>query len=166
MSISGISLALLANRTGLETTGEVLVGTREGDRAKFLFCSADPAPSRPAACAKYRLWPKQSTERKGFDVERFGDEQVLVAYQPVDYDRASDPPWGMIAKVSAQEADHSDDPIAEILWLVGVLLLLPALAAAYAYASCCARPIMRLADSAAELARGDFRRPRAGRHTR
>ncbi len=150
----GHLFGLLANRTGLETTGEVLVARRAGDRASFLFA---PLTQRPAdlSLAEAPALAKAIDEEEGFDVDRFGDEQVFVAYRPVEYEKG-DPPWGMIAKISAQEAIVPMTKLRQALWLVGAFLLLPALAAAYAYASCCARPIMRLADSAAALAEGRF----------
>ncbi len=136
----------------LEEDEEILVGRPVDGRFRLLFASSGgrreiPIDEAPAL-------EKATNQEKGYEVDQFLGEEVLVAYYPIQYQ--NDKPWGMIAKIPARDAFAPMTDFQKVLLLTGCLLLLPALAAAYALANYCARPIMHLADSAAKLAQGDF----------
>jgi two-component system, NtrC family, sensor kinase len=114
-------VAAVTDVAGLGRTGEVLLGTRAGDRLHYLVPGRFarelvdvPAAAAPAMDAAIR-------GQKGFmrTHDRRGVE-VLAAYGPVGY-----LDWGMVAKIDEAEADQP------ILWLhrlfAGLFLALLAL---------------------------------------
>ena len=98
----GPLVGVLTDPTGLEQTGEVLVGRRDGDQVRFLFpWPHDDRLSIPLAEAPSMV--KAIDGQQGFERARFGSHDVLIAYRAVDYQRNYGR-WGMIAKIDAYEA--------------------------------------------------------------
>ena len=93
---------LLTDPTGLEKTGEVIVGRREGDQIQFLFAS--PRDGRlTVPWTEAPSLAKAIAGKEGFDLNHFGGDSVLVVYRPVAF-QPGERLWGMIAKIDAREA--------------------------------------------------------------
>ncbi|KAH6555530.1 hypothetical protein KP509_1Z246700 [Ceratopteris richardii] len=90
---------LVYDRTGLQKTGEILIGMPEGDNeVRFLF----PPHSNQSYTIhrRYGAMEKAINGEAGIDIMHdYKDEKVIAAYRPVGFMR-----WGLIAKLDISEA--------------------------------------------------------------
>jgi PAS domain S-box-containing protein len=146
--------ALLIDPRGLEDSGEVLVGVQDREKIRLVLPPrSDPSMTDVAASELPTLAAAGAGE---FGFRRTRDHRgvdVLVAYMPVG---APFPGWGLIAKVDTAEAYA---PVRRLRWLLlalGGMALVMGLAASNVIARRFARPIRRLARTAAAVAAGDL----------
>jgi signal transduction histidine kinase len=144
----------LTDPNGLGETGEVLVGIAEGDTIHLVLPYRQSSPRTDVF--KRDLPPLALAAGGQFGFERTTDDRgddVLVAYRPVG---RSFPNWGLIAKINSTEAYEPVGRLrSEMLALGGAALLL-GLVASNLLARQVARPIRRLARTAARVAAGDL----------
>jgi len=146
---------LLMDSRGLEDTGEVLVGVKNGQVLRLVLPPRSRSSLVEVAASEF---PNLSAASEGgFGFKRTTDyrgEDVLVASMPVGAAFAG---WGLIAKIDTAEAYG---PVRRLRWLLltlgGVALVL-GLGASNAIARRFARPIRRLARTSAAVAAGDLR---------
>src|SRR5262249_4073344 len=148
----GLMEQLLADTSGLGQTGEVMVGTRQGETVRYLLpplhdpeMTEIPLTSTPAMAAAI-----QGHEGFVHTVDYRGVE-VLVAYQPVRYQG-----WGIVTKIDVAEAYAPVKRLRLALLALEAAILLVDLVALYVLARRFTRPIMALAKTAAAVAAGDL----------
>ena len=132
------------------------MGRLEGtDQIRYLL------PSRltnadTIAAAEAPSMVKAIAGQQGFEVARYDGQEVLIAFEPVPFQRGV-VNWGLIVKITTQEAYTPLKNLRRILLPLGLLLLIPAMISAYWLANRYARPIMDLAHSADILASGNLK---------
>jgi len=146
--------ALLMDPRGLEDTGEVLVGVKDGDvirlvlpprsRSSLTEVAASEVPTLGAA-SEGEFGFKRTMDYRGAD--------VLVAYMPVGAAFAG---WGLIAKIDTAEAYAPVTRLRSLLLALGGAALILGLGASNVIARRFARPIRRLARTSASVAAGDL----------
>jgi len=145
---------MLMDSKGLEETGEVLVGVKNGAVIRLVLPPRSRSSRAEVAASELPTLSAASEGAIGF--ERTADdrgEDVLVAYTPVGAPFAG---WGLIAKIDTAEAYA---PVRRLRWLLlalGGAALVLGLAASNAIARRFARPIRRLARTSAAVAAGDL----------
>ena len=150
--------SMLMDPTGLDETGEVLVGARYGDAIHLITPTRGLSPGRLpvgkllasslpslAAASRGELGHARTTDYRG--------ENVLVDYRPVGRGYTG---WGLIAKIDTSEADA---PVRELQWKLSALggaALVLGLGASNLIARRFASPIRDLAKTSAAVAAGDL----------
>jgi signal transduction histidine kinase len=143
---------LLLDATGLGQTGEVIVGTRLGDKVHYLLPPRNnpeiteiPLGSVPAMAAALR-------GHKGFmHTTDYRGVEVVAAYQPVRYQG-----WGMVAKLDVVEAYAPVKRLRLVLLVLEAIILLIGLAVSYVLARRFTRPVIALARTATAVAAGNL----------
>ncbi len=144
----------LTDPHGLSETGDVLVGIAEGETIHLIL------PTRQSSSRtdvfKSELPPLALACSGQFGFVRTTDDRakdILVAYRPVGvpYDN-----WGLIAKIDSAEAYEPVGRLRSVLLALGGVALLLGLVASNVIARQVARPIRRLARTAAAVASGDY----------
>jgi two-component system, NtrC family, sensor kinase len=150
--------SMLMDPTGLEESGEVLVGVKNGEAIQLITPTRGlrPGPFAQAEVLASRLPSLAAASRGEFGHERTTDyrgQDVLVAYRPVGRGFTG---WGLIAKIDTSEA-HA--PVRKLQWLLsalgGVAIVL-GLGASNLIARRFARPIRQLAKTSSAVAAGDL----------
>jgi signal transduction histidine kinase len=146
--------SILMDTSGLDETGEVLVGVKHGNEIQLITptrgrtpMSEVPASSLPSLLAAINgeYGARRSADYRG--------EDVFVAYRPVGRGLTG---WGLIAKIDAREA-HA--PVRQLQWLLsmlGAISLVLGLGASNFIARRFASPIRRLANTTSAVAAGDL----------
>ncbi len=150
---------VVADRTGLGTTGETMVATRQDDTVRLI------APLRHQPEAAFRL-----TTRLGATVDRLLQDAargISAAGPDTDYRGASVVAAsrylptlnaGLVLKMDSAEAFHGIDRLLELSILVGATAALLAGIVGWLMARRIGRPISELTAVAADVARGDLTR--------
>jgi len=148
------TVGFLTDPNGLGETGEVLVGIAEGETIHLVLPDRQSSPRTDvfdrelpslALAAGGRFGFVRTTDDRGAD--------VLVAYRPVG---SAYPNWGLIAKIDSAEAYEPVAQLRFVLLALGGGALLLGLLASNLIARQVARPIRRLAKTAAAVAAGDL----------
>ena len=138
--------------TGLGQTGEVLLGMREGTQVRFLF---PPRHRDEAFTVPLADVPAMAAAIEGREhIEHTRDyrgEPVLAVGCPIGYGD-----WFLMAKMDAAEAYAPIVRAVRYALVLGAVIMLVGLAAAWALARGFTRPIRRLAAAAESVARGDL----------
>ncbi|WP_417375451.1 response regulator [Gimesia maris] len=146
---------ILTNRVGLQKTGDLLVATKQGDHVRYLFQPRDsevwsvPISEVPAMA-------KALQDESGSEVLNYSGDRVLVSYRPVDYQPDLEAPWGMIAKISLEEAYAPVTYLRKVLLLLQVGLMFFGMAVSFLVARRFTRPVLGLATSASKIAKGNL----------
>ena len=111
--------SILMDTSGLDETGEVLVGVKQAESIRLIT----PTRARtPMSEERASGMPALASAIKGeFGSSRTSDyrgKDVLVAYRPVGRGFTG---WGLIAKIDTNEA-HA--PVRQLQWLLSALLAL------------------------------------------
>jgi signal transduction histidine kinase len=147
-------MELILEPTGLGSTGEALVGRRDGaDRVRYLVPSRQTKADTVAAAAVPSMI-KAIEGQSNFEVTQYDSQDVLIAYEPVPFQRGVQ--WGLVVKITADEAYTPLKNLRRVVVPLGWLLLIPAIVSAYWLANRYARPVMHLAESAGILADGQL----------
>jgi two-component system sensor histidine kinase/response regulator len=134
------AVQVLADKTGLQHSGEVVVVTAAGGKLQYLFppeisgLSADGAPALTAATSGQTGFVEMR-DRRGVP--------VLAAYRPVGYRD-----WGLMAKIDLAEAYHPITRLRRLLLGLEAGVLLLGLGSSYLLARQFTRPIIGLANAA------------------
>jgi PAS domain S-box-containing protein len=146
--------SILVDNSGLDETGEVLVGVKHGNKIQLITPTRGrnpvlevPAGTLPSleAAINGEYGSKRSSDYRG--------EDVFVAYRPVGRGLIG---WGLIAKIDEREA-HA--PVRQLQWLLsilGAIALVLGLGASNFIARRFASPIRRLANTTSAVAGGDL----------
>jgi two-component system, NtrC family, sensor kinase len=144
----------LTDPHGLGETGEVLVGIAAGEMIHLVLpyrqsssrtdLSKNDLPPLAQACSG-QFGFVRTTDDRGND--------ILVAYRPVGRPYEN---WGLIAKIDSAEAYKPVGRLRSVLLALGGVALLLGLLASNVIARQVARPIRRLARTAAAVASGDY----------
>ena len=145
----------LRDTTGLGRTGEALLGVRDGAQIRFLFPMryGDGAPTAPLASVPPMA--AATAGREFFERSRnFRGEAVIAAGRPVGYGG-----WGLVAKMDEAEAYAPIARAGRYALVLGGIVSLAGLAAAFLLARGFTRPIRELVAGAARVAGGDYATP-------
>jgi two-component system, sensor histidine kinase and response regulator len=145
---------LLTDRTGLERTGTVYVGTRRDDSVYYLIPPQDG--ERTVSLNEAPVMALALAGKSGAMVTTYHDVEVLAAYRPVAFQPGGDAAWGLVAKMNLQEAYA---PVYRLRWtLFGLqmVLVLLGMAASFFVAQRVTRPVLELAETATTIAGGNL----------
>jgi two-component system, NtrC family, sensor kinase len=150
----GPTASILMDMSGLDETGEVLVGVKHGNEIQLITPTRRRGPNSEILASS--LPSLEAAINGEFGAERSTDyrgEDVFVAYRPLGRGLTG---WGLIAKIDAREA-HA--PVRRLQWLLSILglaALVLGLGASNFIARRFASPIRRLAKSSSAVAAGDL----------
>lgn len=145
---------ILRDSTGLGTSGEVLVATRSGDRLRYLIPPMNGENQSPRL-SETQAMAKAIEGESAQDISFYAGSEVLVAWQPIEFQRREVQAWGMVVKMDSDEAFA---PIATLrtvqLFLEAALVLLSVIVA-FGLAKRFTSPISTMAETADRIAGGD-----------
>jgi signal transduction histidine kinase/HAMP domain-containing protein len=146
--------SILMDTSGLDETGEVLVGVKQGNEIRLITPTRGPTPVSdvlPGALpALEAAMNGKFGSRRSFD---YRGEDVFVAYRPLGRGLSG---WGLVAKIDAREV-HA--PVRRLQWLLlmlGLVALVLGLAASNLIARRFANPIRELVKTSSAVASGDL----------
>ena len=143
---------LLSDTTGLGQTGEIIVGTRLGDKVRHLLPPRNDPEITEVPLASTPAMAEALRGHKGFmQTTDYRGVEVVAAYQPVEYRG-----WGMVAKIDAAEAYAPVKRLRFVLLALEAVILLVGLAASSVLARRFTRPVIALAETAAAVAAGNL----------
>lgn len=148
---------IVSDTRGLGSTGEVLIATRKGDHAEYLF----PPRSGGSTTVLLAEVPPLAESIGGLSNEDvvevdFQGTRVLARYQPIAYQPPDFRPWGLLAKIDAAEAYQPVAQLGKNLLGLGAAMLGVGLAGAYWLARRFTRPVREMTDVATRLASGEL----------
>jgi PAS domain S-box-containing protein len=146
---------ILAEPIGLEQTGALLVGTRDGPHVHYLLPPADGS-QQTVELSRVSAMSRSLQGQSGSEIMDYDGRQVLAAYRPVNYQPAGDTNWGLVAKMDLSEAYAPVADLRRILLLLQAILLLVGVILSFVVARRFTRPVLQLANSAGRIARGDL----------
>ncbi len=147
---AGPIMDLLADRTGLGHSGQVRVGTRVGDRIRYLLMSEAGTQTLEVSPASAPAMAAATAGESGFREARdWTGAQVLVAYRPVGYRD-----WGVETKIDVAEAYGPIAGLRRLFITVGAVVLGLGLGGSYWLARRFTQPILRMATIAEQMASG------------
>jgi PAS domain S-box-containing protein len=148
---------ILCDYTGLGETGELVLGKREGDRIQLV----GPLRNATMDSASRSLSPDSGTfeplllamaRQEGITVAQdYRHVEVLAAYRYVSIGN-----WGLVAKIDTQEAFQSIATLRSRVALLGSLLAVLGVAAAYLASKVVSRPIRALQTGVERIAGGQL----------
>jgi PAS domain S-box-containing protein len=142
----------LTSTTGLGESGEVLVGTRDGNNVRLLLPTRHQQ-ARELGSEGGAAMADAIGGQAGFVQTRdYRNVDVLAAYRPVGYRD-----WGLVAKIDIAEAYAPLAHLNTFILTLGAGFLLCGLIASYVLARRFTQPILDLADKAKTIASGDLR---------
>ena len=138
--------------TGLGKTGEVLLGVREDGEIRYLLPPRNRADTVTVPLANAPVMAAAIEGREGLDrTHDYRGEPVLAAGRPVGYGG-----WGLVAKMDEAEAYAPSARAGHLMLMLGGIVGLVGLAAAFVLAHGFTRPIRRLAAAAGRVAAFDY----------
>jgi signal transduction histidine kinase/CheY-like chemotaxis protein/HPt (histidine-containing phosphotransfer) domain-containing protein len=150
-------VGILSQAPGLGETGEILVATREGDSARYLLPPRDGSPLTvplervaPMAAAIGGLSNREVVETD------YDGRRVLAHYQPIAYQSPAHRPWGLVAKIDADEAYAPLGRLATLVLLLEGALLAVGTAVAAWTAHRLTKPVRELTAAAKKVSSGDL----------
>ena len=150
----GSIASILMDTSGLDDTGEVLVGVGQAESIRLITPTRARTPkSEERASGMPALSSAINGEFGSSRTSDYRDEDVLVAYRPVGRGFTG---WGLIAKIDTKEA-HA--PVRRLQWLLSALLgaaLVLGLFASNLIARRFTSPIRRLAKTSSAVAAGEL----------
>ncbi len=142
----------LSDRKGLGESGEVMVGTAEGGKVRYLLSPRQADDRAPVSPSDVPAMAQAMQGHEGFGpVRDYRNQLVLAAHRPVNYRD-----WGLVAKMDAAEAYAPVNHLRTVLLLVAAGILTLGVVAAYVLARQFSHPIVELAHTAAKVAAGDL----------
>ncbi|QDT11378.1 response regulator [Planctomycetes bacterium K23_9] len=150
---------ILNDKTGLGTTGKVIVARRDGKR--FVQMLPVRKSDRENQFVDYAPIPamKLAIEGlKGQDTSCLASDrrkEVLVAWQPIELQPKEFAQWGMVVKMDADEALAPIARLGRLQWFLEIALLALGTLGGFLLAKRFVRPISRIASTADRIASGD-----------
>ena len=145
---------LMNDVQGLGASGEVLVASREQDRLRYLIPSRDDS-RRSNAVADAPPMRRAIDGERGQDIDRYGQENVLVAWGPIAYQDPEFVRWGMVVKIDVVEAFAPIARLRRMQWLAEIVLVVLSVLIAFMLAKRFISPVRRLVETADRIAGGD-----------
>ena len=136
---------LLQDRTGLGATGEVMLGTRVGEKVAYLLSTLADVSLTQAPAMAAALCGQTGSE----SVPDYRGVQVLAAYRPVGYQD-----WGIVTKIDEAEAYEPVSVLRHLFISIELVVFLVGTLTAYGLARRFTRPISSLATMADQIAAG------------
>ena len=145
---------LLDDNTGLGSTGELLVGSRDGQQLRYLVPSSKTR-SQHVTIEDAPDMIRAIDGENGQDISQYDGHEALVAWQPIAFQDPQFARWGMVVKINADEAFA---PIANLRmrqWGLEAALVLLSVLASFVLARRFTSPIYRMVNTADRIANGD-----------
>ncbi len=138
---------LLHDRTGLGQTGEIMLGTRAGEKIDYLLSALPDVPLTQVPAMAAAL-----DGQSGFEsVRDYRGVQVLAAYRPVGYRD-----WAIVTKMDEAEAYEPINVLRRLFISIELLSFLVGILTAYWLARQFTRPIRSLAAMAEQITKGQL----------
>ncbi|MCO5558370.1 hypothetical protein L7F22_011951 [Adiantum nelumboides] len=142
---------LVYDRTGLQTTGELLIGVPEGkDKVRLLF---PPLANQSLITGRKRgAMARAINGESGIMTLRdYSGSKVIAAYRPVGFLQ-----WGLLAKLDMDEAYAPVKNVRTVIVITIILLVFFGVLASLGLAKIFSRPIVELGRAAVALGQGDM----------
>ena len=146
---------ILTNNRGLGETGEVLIGTPDGDNVRYLFPPRD-GRSRAVDAGSVPAMMSAIDGETDSTVSMYDGSEVLTHYSPVAYHPRDQQPWGLVAKMDSSEAYAPLSHLRRMMFLLQAVLLVVGVAGAYSLAKRFTQPILDMTQAATAIADGDL----------
>ncbi|KAG0559642.1 hypothetical protein M758_10G116400 [Ceratodon purpureus] len=159
-SIAGVLVAwvnasrlgkLVTDRTGLQNTGELIVGVPKNDRVHLVL---PPSLAHNVQNIALTGAIKLACEDmlNGTLIERdYRGQKVIVAYTPVGYQN-----WGLLAKMSEEEAFKPVQRVRIVIIVAMIIILMVGVLASFCLAKLFTAPIIELGNVATAIKGGDM----------
>uniref|UniRef100_A0A7I4AW14 histidine kinase n=1 Tax=Physcomitrium patens TaxID=3218 RepID=A0A7I4AW14_PHYPA len=142
---------LVTDRTGLQNTGELVVGVPEGDGVHLVL--------PPSLASSVKNIPLNGAIKlacvfglNGTLIEKdYRRQKVIVAYTPVGYQN-----WGLLAKMSEEEAFKPVQKVRIVIIVAMIIILLVGVLASLGLAKLFTAPIIELGKVATAIKGGDM----------
>ncbi len=147
---------LLHDTTGLGSSGEVLVASRDDGRIRYLLPSArsDSDSDAFVDVKDAEAMAKAIDGDCDQGISRYANKEVLAAWQPTTFQDPDFEPWGMVVKIDADEAYSPITKLRNIQWFLEVGLVLLGAFIAFLLAKRFTAPILQMAETARLIAAG------------
>jgi signal transduction histidine kinase len=142
---------LVTDRTGLQDTGELIVGAPDGQEVHLLLPPAlDPSVTQIPLAGAIKLACVDMAN--GTTIEKdYRGVVVIAAYTPVGYEN-----WGLVAKMSEHEAFRPVSTIRIVIIVAMTCILIAGIFASLVLAKLVTAPIIELGKTAAAIGGGDM----------
>ncbi|KAG0611779.1 hypothetical protein M758_7G164000 [Ceratodon purpureus] len=142
---------LVTDRTGLQNTGEVIVGVPDDDQVTLLLPPAF-SPSTRTVALTGAIKAACIDKLNGTTIESdYRGQKVIVAYIPVGYQN-----WGLLAKMSEHEAFKPVQRVRIVIIVAMIIILLVGVMASLLLAKLFTAPIIELGKVATAIKGGDM----------
>ncbi|KAH9546116.1 hypothetical protein CY35_12G078900 [Sphagnum magellanicum] len=142
---------LITDRTGLQDTGELIVGAPDGQEVHLLLPPAlDPSVTQIPLAGAIKFACVDMAN--GTTIEKdYRGVVVIAAYTPVGYEN-----WGLVAKISEHEAFRPVSRIRIVIIVAMTCILIVGIFASLVLAKLVTAPIIELGKAAAAIGGGDM----------
>ncbi|MCA9139069.1 MAG: HAMP domain-containing protein, partial [Planctomycetales bacterium] len=147
-------VGILKDSTGLGTSGEVLVASRSGDQLHYLIpprYGENPAP----AINEVQAMANAIEGESGQDISVYAGKEVVVAWQPIEFQPKDFQAWGMVVKMNSIEAYAPIANLRNVQLALEAALVLLSVVVAFGLAKRFTSPISKMAETADRIAGGD-----------
>uniref|UniRef100_A0A7I4EIZ9 histidine kinase n=1 Tax=Physcomitrium patens TaxID=3218 RepID=A0A7I4EIZ9_PHYPA len=142
---------LVTDRTGLQNTGELIVGVPEGNQVHLVLPpSLAHSVSTISLTGAIKLACVDGLNGTMIEMD-YRRQKVIVAYTPVGYQN-----WGLLAKMSEQEAFQPVQRVRVVIILAMIIILLVGVLASLGLAKLFTAPIIELGKVATAIKGGDM----------
>lgn len=146
---------LLTDAGGLGATGEILVGSIEEDRVRYLMPSKQTgSPSAPLANVEPMIAAIEGNH--GFSPADYDGKSALVFHRPIEYQSPEYKSWGLVAKIDAVEAYRPLARLGTVLFFCLLILIVLSIGISFWFARSVSQPLLHLAESATNVAEGNL----------
>ncbi len=145
---------ILRDSTGLGSSGEVLVASRSGGRVHYLIPSLKQQV-QDIAISEAPAMDRAIDGDSDQDISSYAGTEVLIAWQPIEYQDRGFAKWGMVVKMDSDEAFAPIATLRRNQWYLELALVLLSVLIAFALAKRFTAPITNLARTADSIAGGD-----------
>jgi PAS domain S-box-containing protein len=149
-------LKIAAEPRGLGSTGEVLVGARQGNQVVFLLPAKNGEWRISAASAGLLIDAIDGKSSAEITETVFDSRDVLAVYRPIEYQPRSYRAWGLIAKIDAAEAYAPLVQLRQTLLSLCAAILVVGLFGAVLLARQFTQPLQALSKAVGQVAAGDY----------
>lgn len=144
---------MLAEKTGLGDSGEIIVGTALGpDQIEYLLPPQSAPETTRVLSVQVPAMTLAVNRQSGFMHTRdYRGKEVVAVYRPVHY-----LDWGMVAKIDTAEAYAPLARLRNLMLGLETVMLVIGLVSSYLLARRFTRPILELAENATAVASGNW----------
>ncbi|QDT66770.1 response regulator [Calycomorphotria hydatis] len=139
----------------LGVSGELFVGTRDGDEIHYLLpTERQAATTIPVADAS--AMARAIDGERGEVIEPYHGVEAMIVYGPISYQPPEIQSWGMIAKIDTAEAYAPLQQLWNYTAMISIILLVAAVTISYFLARHLTQPIRALNQLANNISEGKF----------